>query len=199
MNVQQMSDLELLAVVIGKDGARTFRGKRLAEVLGFTKPRQATFGEEVAPYVVHPALAAAKELFTRCLQDGLQENGVYFSNPSATKGFLCSRLGDLEHESFWCLWLDSRSRLIAAEEIFRGSIAEARVYPREIVKRALSHNALSVIFAHNHPSGCATQSTTDEVLTQTLKQALALVEVRVLDHIVVAGSNAVSFAEKGLL
>ena len=97
------------------------------------------------------------------------------------------------------LFLDTQNRLLASEEIFSGSLNETSVYPREVVKRALHHNAASVIFAHNHPSGIAQQSQADELLTKQLKQALALVDVRVLDHFIVAGNNTLSFSERGLI
>jgi DNA repair protein RadC len=105
----------------------------------------------------------------------------------------------LPHEIFVVLFLDSQHRLIAADEMFRGTLAQTSVYPREIVKAALDRNAAAVIFAHNHPSGVAEPSRADELLTQALKQALALVDIRTLDHFVVAGNRVVSFAERGLL
>jgi DNA repair protein RadC len=108
-------------------------------------------------------------------------------------------LADREHEVFVGLYLDSQNRLIAVEELFRGTLAQTSVYPREIVKAALARNAAAMIFAHNHPSGVAEPSRADELLTQALKQALALVDIRTLDHLVVAGGRLVSFAERGLL
>ena len=100
----------------------------------------------------------------------------------------------------WALWLDAQHRLLAAEELFRGTLSQTSVYPREVVKKALAHNAAAVVFAHNHPSGVAEPSPADEALTRSLKQSLALVDVRVLDHFVVAGpSQPLSFAERGLL
>ena len=104
-----------------------------------------------------------------------------------------------EFESFVVLYLDSQNRMIAVEELFRGTISQTSVYPREVVKNALAHNAATLILAHNHPSGVAEPSRADEMLTSTLKQALALVDVRVLDHLVVAGPTVLSFAERGLL
>jgi DNA repair protein RadC len=121
------------------------------------------------------------------------------TSPESAKAFLCSRIGHLEHEAFWCLWLDSQNRLIVAEEMFRGTVTQTSVYPREVVKQALAANAAAVIFAHNHPSGLPEPSRADEMLTSTLKSALALVDVKVLDHFVVAGNHAVSFAARGLL
>ena len=108
-------------------------------------------------------------------------------------------LHDREHEVFVCLWLDAQHRLIATEEIFRGTLTQTSVYPREIVKAALKQNAAAVIFAHNHPSGAAQPSRADELLTHNLRDALQLVEVKVLDHFIVAGAHAISFAERGLI
>jgi DNA repair protein RadC len=108
-------------------------------------------------------------------------------------------LAHREHEVFIALFLDAQNRLLAADELFRGTLAQTSVYPREVVKRALAINAGAVIFAHNHPSGIAEPSRSDELLTASLKQALALVDVRVLDHLIVAGNSTVSFAERGLL
>jgi DNA repair protein RadC len=106
---------------------------------------------------------------------------------------------DLGHECFYCVFLDAQNRVIAAEELFRGTLTQTSVYPREIVKAALAHNAAAVIFAHNHPSGVAQPSQADELLTRNLREALALIEVKVLDHFIIAGSQAISFAERGLL
>ena len=100
---------------------------------------------------------------------------------------------------FLALFLDSQNRLLAARELFRGTLAQTSVYPREVVKAALAHNAAGLVFAHNHPSGVAEPSRADELLTQSLRQALALVDIRTLDHFVVAGTRVVSFAERGLL
>src|SRR5205085_11098996 len=109
------------------------------------------------------------------------------------------RIADREHEVFIVLFLDAQHRLISAEEMSRGTLTPTSVYPREVVKAELTHNAAAVIFAHNHPSGIAEPSRADELLTQALKQALALVDIRTLDHFVVAGPQVVSFAERGLL
>lgn len=120
-------------------------------------------------------------------------------SPDAVRNYLRLALHDKEAEEFWCVWLDAQHRVIGMESMFRGTLAQTSVYPREIVKRALAHNAAAVIFAHNHPSGIAEPSRADEMLTQSLKQALALVDVRSLDHIIVAGNVALSFAERGLI
>ena len=125
--------------------------------------------------------------------------GEPLSSPDASKEFLRMRLAPLEHEVFACLFLDNRHRVIAFETLFRGTIDGASVYPREVVKTALHHNAAAVIFNHNHPSGVAEPSRADEQLTRRLKDALALIDVRVLDHIIVSTEGTVSFAESGLL
>ncbi|MBN9409163.1 MAG: DNA repair protein RadC [Burkholderiales bacterium] len=121
------------------------------------------------------------------------------SSPQAVKDYLRLRLGERPHEVFMVLFLDSQNRLIAAEELFRGTLSQTRVYPREVVIEALSKRAGAVILAHNHPSGLAEPSMADLALTEVLKKTLALVDVRVLDHIVVGGATIVSFAERGLI
>jgi DNA repair protein RadC len=193
-----MSNVDLLATLVGREIAKALADKPLAELFGFTKPRT-QLCEEPATYTVHPALAAAKELFVRCIHERMKGEDLCFSSPETVKAFLCSKIGHLEHEAFWCLWLDAQNRLIAAEELFRGTITQTSVYPREVVKRALAVNASAVIFAHNHPSGIAEPSRADEVQTAILKNTLGMVDVRVLDHFVVAGNQAASFAARGLL
>ena len=121
------------------------------------------------------------------------------SAPGAVRDYLRLLLHDRGHEVFVCVFLDAQHRVIACEEIFRGTLSQTSVYPREIVKASLAHNAAAVIFAHNHPSGVAEPSRADELLTQSLKQALALIDVKVLDHFVIAGAASVSFAERGLI
>jgi DNA repair protein RadC len=121
------------------------------------------------------------------------------SSPQQVRDYLCLKLGNLTREVFVVLFLDAQNRVIITEEMFSGTLTQTSVYPREVVKRTLHHNAASVIFAHNHPSGIAQQSQADELITQQLKQALALVDVRVLDHFIVAGNTTLSFSERGLL
>jgi len=121
------------------------------------------------------------------------------SSPRAVRDFLCVKLGTLQHEVFAVLMLDAQNRVIEYVELFRGSVSQTSVYPREVVKESLARNAAALILVHNHPSGVAEPSRADEFLTQTLKAALSLVDVRVLDHMVVAGTDVVSFAERGLL
>jgi DNA repair protein RadC len=145
--------------------------------------------------------ATFDEIFTAA-RKGLNRRvrrGTCLDSPKATRSYLTLQLGARDHEVFTVLFLDNRHRLIEAAELFRGTIDGASVHPREVVKEALKHNAAAVILAHNHPSGAAEPSRADEFLTQTLKAALALVDVRVLDHLVVGRAGVVSFAERGLL
>jgi DNA repair protein RadC len=146
----------------------------------------------------YAALQAALELARRHYQQ-LMTAGSALSNPRATREFLRVRLRDLPHEVFCCVYLDNRNRVIGFEELFRGTIDGASVHPREVVKEALARNAAAVILAHNHPSGIPEPSQADELITRRLKDALSLVDIRVLDHLVVGDAVCESFAERGLL
>jgi DNA repair protein RadC len=143
-------------------------------------------------------LQAVFEMTRRALLEEMTQ-GVALSSPKAVKDYLTLSLGALPHECFMVLFVNAQNRLIAAEEMFRGTLTQTSVYPREIVKQALARNAAAVIFAHNHPSGAAEPSQADRYLTDNLKAALQLVDVKVLDHFVVAGRHVLSFAERGLL
>ena len=203
---QALTDAELLALFLrigvpGKtavDLARellaSFGGlNRLfaASRAGFT----AVHGMGDAKYA---QLQAVLEMARRALGESLTE-GVNLASPQAVKDYLILTLGHKAHEAFCVLFLNAQNRLIGCEEMFRGTLTQTSVYPREVVKRALALNAGAVILAHNHPSGVAEPSQADRMLTDALKSALALVDVRVLDHFVVAGRAAVSFAEHGWL
>lgn len=142
--------------------------------------------------------AAAIELARRSLTEQMKKRSA-LTSPGAVRDYLRLALAAKPHEVFVCIWLDAQHRVIDCVEAFRGTLTQTSVYPREIVKAALGANAAAVIFAHNHPSGAAQPSQADELLTRNLKDALALVEVKVLDHFIVAGSQAISFAERGLL
>ena len=120
-------------------------------------------------------------------------------SPGAVRDYLRLALTGKEREEFWCVYLDAQNRVIAFESLFAGTLTQTSVYPREVVKYSLAHNAAAVILAHNHPSGVAEPSRADEMLTQSLRQALALVDIKVLDHFIIAGTAALSFAERGLL
>lgn len=203
---ESLSDAELLAIflrtgVSGKsavDLARELltRFGSLRELL--VAERDAfcsTPGLGQAKYV---QLQAAVEMSRRHLGETLQR-GRMLASPRDTEMYLHARLGDREQEVFCCLYLDNRHRVLAFEELFQGTIDGTAVYAREVVKRALFHNAAAVILAHNHPSGVAEPSQADQILTARLKEALALVEVRVLDHFVIGDRQMVSFSERGLI
>ena len=143
-------------------------------------------------------LLAVMELARRAMAQQLQQRTL-LNHPALVSHYLQAHLGNLPHECFAVLFLDSQHQLIQLETLFRGTLNQTSVYPREVVKAALARNAAAVIFAHNHPSGVAEPSRADELLTTSLKSALALVDIRTLDHFVVAGTRVVSFAERGLL
>jgi DNA repair protein RadC len=143
-------------------------------------------------------LQAALELARRALKEEISSRDA-LSSPRAVRDYLRLVLAGREQEVFVVLLLDAQHRVIASEELFHGTLTQTSVYPREVVKAALRHNAAGVILAHNHPSGVPEPSRADELLTASLKQALALVEVKVLDHFIVAGARSISFAERGLL
>ena len=143
-------------------------------------------------------LVAVLELARRALAQQLREREV-FSSPQAVQHYLQLHLAPKGHEVFAVLFLDAQNRLVAMEELFRGTLTQTSVYPREVVLRALHHQAAAVVLAHNHPSGSVQPSRADEALTQTLKSTLALIDVRVLDHVIVAPGQALSMAEQGLV
>lgn len=143
-------------------------------------------------------MSAVLELARRSLAQELMQRPV-FDSPTRVKDYLRLQIGGKPHEVFVVLFLDAQNRLIRSEEMFRGTLTQTSVYPREVLKRALDLGAAAVLLAHNHPSGAAEPSRADEFLTHTLNKALALIDVRVLDHLVVSQSDVVSFAERGLL
>jgi DNA repair protein RadC len=143
-------------------------------------------------------LQAVLEMSRRALKEDMQSGNV-LNSPRAVREYLQLSLRARHQEVFVALFLDAQHRVIASEELFQGTLTQTSVYPREVVKRALYHNAAAIIFAHNHPSGVAEPSQSDQVLTDALMQALQLVDVRVIDHFIVAGASCLSFAEKGML
>jgi DNA repair protein RadC len=143
-------------------------------------------------------LQAVLELARRALRESI-DRGPALGSPQAVRDYLRLKLKDRPHEVFVVVFLDAQNRVLGVEELFRGTLTQTSVYPREVVKRALAHNAAALILAHNHPSGVAEPSRSDETLTLALKQSLALVDVRVLDHFVIGAGAAMSFAERGLL
>ena len=180
------------------DIARTL----VAEFAGLSGLTSAPIATLARLHGVGPAraaqLRAGVEIARRAAQETLKR-GNALSSPESVRSYLRQVLSARRVEVFVALFLDSQHRLIAADELFQGTLAQTSVYPREVVKAALACNAAAVIFAHNHPSGVAEPSRADEMLTQSLKQALALVDIRTLDHFVVAGPEVISFAERGLL
>jgi DNA repair protein RadC len=148
--------------------------------------------------LVSHKLAVAREFLLRDLAERMKSEPV-LSAPAVVRDWLRLHWANLEHEVFIILHLNTRNCLIEAQELFRGTLSQTSVYPREVVKEVLRRNAAAVVMAHNHPSGTAEPSRAGELLTQSLRQALALVDVKVLDHFIVAGTNTLSFAERGLI
>jgi DNA repair protein RadC len=186
MNYAPLSDRDLLGKLIGVRAAtRLYQGS--------LNPLFSGDGDQR-----HEKCVVAKELIQRWLNEELKRDCA-LSAPAAVRDYLRIHFSGREYESFVALFLDSQHRVIEVEELFRGTLNQTSVYPREVVKAALKENAAAVIFAHNHPSGVAEPSKADEQLTQALKQALSLMDVRVLDHFIVAGASILSFAERGLL
>jgi DNA repair protein RadC len=201
-----LSEAELLAIflrtgIAGKSAVEL--GRELIKHFGSLRRLfGATLDEIAAVRGLGPAkyaqLQAVIEMARRALSEQIVERDA-MSSPRAVREFLQLSLSGRANEVFVALFLDAQNRLIASEELFRGTLTQTSVYPREVVKAALRNNAAAVIFAHNHPSGVAEPSRADELLTQSLQQALSLVEIKTLDHFIVAGSRTVSFAERGLL
>ena len=156
------------------------------------------FLDESVPDAVKMRLQATRELVKRLLLEDMRQ-GPVLANPRVVREFLTVHYAGQERETFACLFVDNRHRLIAFEQLFLGTIDGASVHPREVVKRALKLNAAALILAHNHPSGIAEPSQADELITSRLRDALALVDIRVLDHVVVGGTTVTSFAERGLI
>jgi DNA repair protein RadC len=182
------SAVDLAREMIGSFGGLTgllAAGPALNRVKGLGAAKSAQF-------------VAAIELARRSIDERLKQ-GAALTSPGAVRDYLRLSLASREHEVFVCIWVDAQHKVIAIDEAFRGTLTQTSVYPREIVKAALKANAAAVIFAHNHPSGVAQPSQSDELLTRNLKEALGLVDVKVLDHFIVAGNQAISFAERGLL
>jgi DNA repair protein RadC len=200
-----LSDAELIAVLLrtgvrGKSAVDLAREmiERFKGVNGLLAPGADLRSVKGLGSAKRAQLEAAVELARRSMRAELAERAA-LTSPGAVRDFLRLSLAGREHEVFVCIWLDAQHRVLAVEEPFRGTLTQTSVYPREIVKAALRLNAAAVIFAHNHPSGVAQPSRSDELLTRDLREALSLVEVKVLDHFIVAGSQAISFAERGLL
>jgi DNA repair protein RadC len=198
MPIRSLPNATLLGLLLGEATAAPLAGKSLADLFNL-RSRPLTIRETGADDRAERILDAAKELLARALSEEMQE-GEVLSSPDKVRDFLRLRLAERPHEVFMVLLMDVQHRLLADVELFRGTLTQTSVYPREVVKLALSHNAAAVIFAHNHPSGVPEPSQADIHLTNALRQALSLVDVRTIDHIVVGGNaSPVSFAERGLL
>jgi DNA repair protein RadC len=203
---ESLSDAELVAIFL-RTGIKGKSAVDLArEALRHCGSLTALFGASDRELCAMPGLGVAKyaqlqavlEMARRALREKIG-NGTSLGSPHAVRDYLRLRLQGRPHEVFTGVFLDAQNRVLAVEELFRGTLTQTSVYPREIVKRALHYNAAALIFAHNHPSGVAEPSRADEMLTVALKQALALVDVKVLDHFVIGSDAAMSFAERGLI
>ena len=203
---QSLSEAELLAIflrtgVAGKSAVDMARDliKRFGSLTRLFNATQKEFCEALG---LGPAkyaqLQAVLEMARRALDEKIKA-GDALNSPKAVRDYLCLKLAGREYEVFAGIFLDAQNRVLAVEELFRGTLSQTSVFPREVVKRALHHNAAGVIFAHNHPSGLAEPSGADEALTAALKKSLALVDVKVLDHFIVGSGAIMSFAERGLL
>jgi DNA repair protein RadC len=205
--VAALSDAEILGVLLGSSGIAGINVVELSRQLllqhqslrTLLNAGQSTLTQQRGiGNAGYCRLQAALELARRYYAEALR-TGPTLDSPAATHRFLIARLRDQPYELFCCLHLDNRHRLIAFDELFRGTIDGASVHPREVVRQALARNAAAVILAHNHPSGIAEPSQADELITRRLREALALVDIRVLDHCIVADNGCLSFAERGLL
>jgi len=201
-----LSDAELLAIFLRTGMAGKSAVDLARELLNRFTSLTGLFAADQNAFCQVPGMGPAKyaqlqavlEMARRALEEKLK-SGDAMSSPNSVRDYLRLTLQSKKHEVFVAIFLDAQNRSIAAEELFTGTLTQTSVYPREVVKRALHHNAAALIFAHNHPSGIAEPSHADEILTQSLKQALALVDVKVLDHFIVGNGAAMSFAERGLI
>ncbi|MBN8633357.1 MAG: DNA repair protein RadC [Rhodobacterales bacterium] len=198
ISIRSLPTASLLGLLVGDVAAEALAGRPLAELFHL-HARQTGVCEPPADYRAVRILGAARELLTRALAEAV-ELGDCLDSPQKVCDLLRLRFGDLPHEVFGVVLLDSQNRVLDVVELFRGTLAQTSVYPREVVKLCLEANAAAVILVHNHPSGSLEPSSADLALTDTLKKALALVDVRVLDHFIVAGTaSPLSFAERGLI
>ncbi|PAX99440.1 hypothetical protein CKO50_20915 [Pseudoalteromonas sp. HM-SA03] len=203
---EALSNAELLAIFL-RTGIKGLNAIELAEtLLQEQQTLQRLFNASLEEFSALKGLGVAKytqlqavlELSRRYLKEECLRETV-FQNPTAVRDYLSAQLRGLGHEVFMVLYLDNQNRLIKDEVLFHGTINAASVYPREVVKAALKYHSAAVIFAHNHPSGVAEPSEADKLITKKLQQGLALVDINVLDHLIVAGSHCISFAERGLI
>ncbi|MBS0365713.1 MAG: DNA repair protein RadC [Proteobacteria bacterium] len=203
---QALSDAELLALLLGagvRGGSAVELARSLLNHFGSLRgllgaERRRCLQQRGIGPARYAVLTAAVELARRHFREALRF-GPALAEPHTTRAFLLTQLRDRPYEVFCCLFLDNRHRLIAFEELFRGTIDRAGVHPREVLRQTLLHNAAAVILAHNHPSGVLEPSQADELITRRLKETLALIDVRVLDHFIIGDGHCYSFSEHGLL
>jgi len=201
-----LSDAELLAIFLRVGVAGKSAVDLAREMANHFGDLARLFDASQQEFCAIPGLGPAKyaqlqavlEMARRAMQEKMRASDA-LNSPAAVKDYLRLTLGRKGYEVFAVLFLDAQNRPLAIEELFRGTLTQTSVYPREVVKRTLHHNAASIILAHNHPSGTAEPSNADQILTQALKNALALIDTRVLDHFIVGGDTVLSFAERGLL
>jgi len=206
IGAQRLSDAELLALLLGRGiaghSAVALARQLLVHFGGIRGVFNAALPELTGVHGIGPGkaalLSAARECCCRYMEEKLKP-GRAIGSPRDSQEFLLARLRDRPHEVFCCIFLDNRHRVLAFEELFRGTIDNTTVYPREVVLQALRRNAAAVILAHNHPSGVAEPSDADRLITRRIRDALDLVDVRLLDHFVVGDGSCVSFAGRGLL
>ncbi len=198
-DASRLTDAELIGILLGHTWRRADASHTVTQLLREAGCLRSFFkGAGNLGSRRHRILRAALELARRHYREELSA-GPAMESPGATRNFLIAQLRDRPYEVFCVLFLDNRHRLIAFEEMFRGTIDGASVHPREVVRRALERNAAAVIFAHNHPSGVAEPSSADELITLRLKDALALVDIRTLDHLIVGDTRCISLAERGVI
>jgi DNA repair protein RadC len=201
-----LSDGELLAILLRTGSAGQSAVALGRELLGAFGGLNGLFGASIESLAAirgmgrakAAQLGAAMELARRSLGESMKAQQA-LASPAAVRDYLRLSIGRLDHEVFLAIYLDAQHRVLGSETLFRGTLTQTSVYPREVVKAALRANAAAVLFAHNHPSGVAQPSQADELLTRNLSEALRLVDIRVLDHFVVAGAQIISFSERGLL
>lgn len=191
LNAQQRRIVEALRPILGAEADTLYEahGRSLHKLAGFARDSSLPCCRRLATSLALAQALLAEEMTA----------APVFDSPAAVSDFLKLHFAGQSHESFVVLYLDAQHRLIAVEDLFRGTLAQTSVYPREIARRALHHNAAALIVAHNHPSGAAEPSRADEALTSALNKSLALLDVRVLDHLVIAGNLATSLAQRGLM
>ncbi len=201
-----LSDAELLAIFL-RTGVRGKSAVELGrELLARFDGVNGAFAATAAEFCSIPGLGRAKyaqlqaafELARRALGESMRARDV-LDSPQSVRDYLRLALSNRSYEAFMVLFLDAQNRVIASEELFRGTLTQTSVYPREVVRAALRHNAAAIIVSHNHPSGVAEPSQADRLLTTSLRRSLELVDIKLLDHLIVAGQQVISFAERGLI